>query len=74
MLQENCVKQDHTQLQYQTKARRQDVSQSLTQEPQSQTAQPVTNEIEGTCKEEVMLNLRYYPKICVEGLRKTIKK
>jgi hypothetical protein len=32
------------------------------------------NEMEGTCKEVAMLNLRYFPEICVEGLRKTTKK
>jgi hypothetical protein len=34
----------------------------------------MTNEMEGMCKEVAMLNLRYYPEICVEELRKNIKK
>jgi hypothetical protein len=34
----------------------------------------MTNEMEGTCKEVAMLNLRYYPEICEVGLRKTIEK
>jgi hypothetical protein len=32
----------------------------------------MTNEMERAWKEVAMLNLRYYPKICVEGQRKTI--